>query len=185
MTSHAFSFIVPASRDTVRHPDGWEVRTLDRHRIEYQDGDEVAHIAIEDVIGGVVLYARTVEWVSRSTSDAIGATDVLARFALALQAWGDVSVDWGTPRWGTTGDDEAYSFVDRCVVRLRRDDHVVEYEDADVRTTVALERTSVGEAEGTAWMLRRDGQLPAGVLDRIVDGILHLTGEPVQVRQDE
>ena len=185
MTGHAFSFIVPAARDAVRHPDGWEVRTLSRHRIEYHDGDDVAQISIEDVVGGVVLYARTVEWVGPSTSDAIGVTDVLARFAVALQAWGVVSVDWGTPRLGTPGDDEAYSFVDRCVVRLRRDDHVVEYEDGDVRTTLALARTTVGEAEGSAWMLRRDAQLPAGVLDRIVDGILHLTGEPVQVRPDE
>jgi hypothetical protein len=187
VTTDAFSFFVPAARNAVRHPEGWEVHPLDRHRIEYRDGDDVARIGIEDLAGGVALYARTVEWVTRSTSDTAESTDVLARCALALQAmaWGDVRVDWGTPRWGTTGNDEAYSFVGRCVVRLLRDGHVAEYEDADTRTTVALERTNVGECEGTAWMLRRDGRLPADILDRIVDGILHLTGEPVQVRQGE
>ena len=187
MTTEAFSSIFPTARNAVRHRAGWEVRTLDRHRIEYRDGGDVARIGIEDVVGGVALYARMVEWITRSTSDASDNTDVLARCALALEAmaWGDVRLDWGTPRWGTTGDDEAYSFVGRCVVRLLRDGHAAEYEDADIRTTVALERTTFGEREGTAWMLRRDGALPAYILDRIVDGILHLTGEPVQVRPHE
>jgi hypothetical protein len=186
MPNDPFSFIVPAARNAVRHPRGWEVVSLNRHHIEYRDGDDVARVGVEDLVSGVALYARTVEWVTRSTSDATGNTDVLARCALALQAmaWGDVRVDWGTPRWGTTGADEAYSFVDRCVVPLLRDRDLAVYEDSDVRATVALERTNVGEYEGSAWMLRRDGQLSADVLDRIVGGILHLTGEPVQVRQD-
>ena len=69
-------------------------------------------------------------------------------------------------------------------MRLHRERHIAEYEDAEVRSTVALERTSFGEREGLAWMLRRHGEVPADVVDRIVEGILHLTGEPVQVRND-
>lgn len=187
MTTDAFSFFVRAARGAVGHPEGWEVHTLDRHHIEYRDGVEVARVDIEDVVGGVVIYARTVEWLGRATPDPTDDTDVLARCALALQAmaFGAATVDWSTPRWGTTGHDEAYDFVSRCVVRLRRDLRVAEYEDADVRSTVALARASIGEDEGTAWMIRRDGQLPADVVARIVGGILHLTGEPVQVRNDD
>jgi hypothetical protein len=183
----AFSFIVAAARGSVRHPEGWEVHAVDRHRIEYRDGDDVAHVGIEDVGDGVALYAQTVEWLTRTTPDGTASTDVLARCALAVQAmgWGDASVDWSTPRWGTTAHDEAYSFDGRCVVRLKREAQVAEYEDVDVRTTVALERTSFGESEGTAWMIRRDGHIPADVLSRIVEGLLHLTGEPVQVRPDD
>jgi len=185
MTTGAFSFFVEAARGAARHPDGWEVRTLDRHHIEYRDGHDVARVAIEDVVGGVALYARTVEWLTPTTPDGTDNTDVLARCALALEAldFGDVSVDWSTPRWGTTGRDEAYGFASRCVVRLRRDRHVAEYEDADVRSTVPLERTRIDECEG--WMLRRDGRLPPNVVDRVVEGLLHLTGEPVQVRNDD
>ena len=187
MVTGAFAFVVPTTRDAVRHPQGWEVHVLDRHRIEYRDGDDVARIGVEDVVNGVAIYAGTVEWVTRSGSDATTNTDVLARCALALEAmgWGEIVVDWGNPQWGTTGDGEAFSFVGRCVVRLLRDRRVIEYEDADIRTAVPLERTNIGADEGTAWMLRRDDRLRGEIFDRIVAGILHLTGEPVQVRQDE
>ena len=167
-----------------RHRDGWVVERLDRGTLLYSDHGRRVRVEVEDVPGGVVVYAPSVAGPEQSGPDA----DLVARCALGSCALGaeSVEVDWGVPRWGATGQDEAYCLLHPCVVRLRPGRGTAEYEDAAGVVVVPLRRVELAPDVATAsghaetWVLSRTG-LPLPVADRVVEALRVLTGEPVRV----